>query len=931
MSIGTSSADPVERTFLATDVVGSTALHRRFPGHMLEAMDLHDQILRSAIIRHQGDPFKNTGDGVYALFERPLDAALAIVEANRQLRAAAWGPTGRLSIRSGIHVGLARPRGTDYFGPALPAVTRLSGAAHADQILISSAAAAQLQGLAPEVGLSLNDLGDHHFKGIDPIRVLQLGAAGLPQAFPPIGGKRETASGNLPAFLSAFFGRETELADLVEMTRSSRLLTLIGPGGIGKTRLAIEFARSIEASFPDGAWFVDLSALERGADVWPAIASSLLIEPLPGMLRRTQLLERLHGARAILLMDNCEHVLDPISEAVLELGQSCPTLFIINTSRRTLGVDGEALYEVAALGADGNDAPGQSAAVRLFVARAHLADHRFQPLPEDLATIHAICAKLEFMPLAIEIAAGHLRRLTVAEIAAGVADPLDLGVSRVQRRAGRQQTLRKALEWSYELLGPGSRRVLQHLAVFSGPFHEEQALALFVGDVGDVDDEAAVLKGIDDLVDSSLLRREANASRQYRMLQTVQAFGREKLDLSGRLPMVEHRHGQVYAARCRALGVQVASDKESAAIQAIYDEIANLRSAFERALVRDLALAADIVVPLFLFNYSQRGAETARWPQRILARPGADDLAQAPLLLAAAAEHTFHSEGDASGAACFLERGQRAERAGRESSAGWLEGVAGQIAQWANDSARCLQHLQTATAQARAAGNLACEVTSLCMAAYAMARAGDRGGADAVVREVSRLGQAVSQPTLLGYVHYARGRVLSFRDPLAAIEEYQTSVEWALMGRNLLGAQRVKHFIAELQATAATEPASALAIHLRALNDIPTHGATFYAWSTIRAALLPLAQLGCEDAVVTLVAALRGSPVEPGKRIRPLIEACQARMSGAAVSQAQARGAGLDLPKARAYLAEAAEAAVAAIARTRAAATHLSLHEATTE
>ncbi len=914
------AASSIERTFLVTDVVGSTALHRQFPGDMLGAMDLHDQLLQAAIRRHHGDPFKNTGDGLYAGFDRPLDAVRAIIDATHSLRATAWGPTGRLLIRAGIHTGLARPRGSDWFGPAMPLVTRLGNAAHADQVLVSAATAALLAPELQAAKLALTDLGEHHFKGIDPIRVLQLNMPGLPQAFPPIGGKRETATGNLPATLNAFFGREAEIEALVAMTHESRVLTLIGPGGIGKTRLAVEFARSLESSFPDGAWFVDLSALERGADVWPAIAASLLIEPQPGMQPRVQVLERLQGARAILLLDNCEHVLDPIADAVPDLGQLCPTLFIINTSRRTLGVDGEALFEVSPLcglgrrgtGAESRAAPGESAAVRLFVARARLVNHGFHATDEELSTIDRICAHLEHLPLAIEIAAGHLRRLTVADIAAGVTNPLDLGTSRLQRRAGRQQTLRQTLDWSYELLDPASRRILERLAVFSGPFHEKQALALCMVDgAGDkaagIGSASAVLAGIDELVESSLLSRDPGSPRLFRMLQTVQAFGREKLAQAGQLQTVENRHGQVFAARCRELGARVATDQESKAVQGIFDELANLRAAFERALTRDLPLAADIAAALFLFNYAQRGAETAFWPQRVMAQPGAHTLPQQAMLLAAAAVHAFHADGDSQAAENFVAAGLQAEAAGYASSAGWLEGVAGQIAQWSKDTAKCLKHLRTSAAQARAAGNTACEVTSLCMASYVTARVGDVAGAAALAQEVSQLGQHVTQPTLLGYVHYARGRVLSFDNPQQAIAEYQISVEWALMAGNTLGAQRVKHFIAELQAAAAP-PADALAIHLQALGEIPTHGATFYAWSTLKAALLPLAQLGADEAVVTLAAALRGSPVSPGRKNQQLVETCKARMTAAGFELALANGGSFGLPAARAYLSDMAGA-----------------------
>jgi predicted ATPase/class 3 adenylate cyclase len=893
-----SSAGNRESTILTTDVVGSTALLRRYPNDIMGAMDLHDQILHAAIRRRSGDPFRHTGDGVLAIFERPLDAVLAAIDAQREMRGAAWGPPGRLQMRFGIHTGLTRARGRDFFGPALPTATRLQGAANADQILLSEVTVERLAVDRLQTPFELSDLGEHHFKGIEPIRVYQVCTSDLPSAFPPIGGKRETASGNLPANLSSFLGRERELDDLVKMAHESRLLTLVGPGGIGKTRLAIALARSLESSFAEGAWLVDLSALERGSEVWSAIAEALLIPPLPGVERRVQILERLYDAQAILLMDNCEHVLDPIADAVTELGSSCGRLFLINTSRRTLGVEGEALYQVSSLDSGSLDGPAQSAAVRLFVERGRLADRRFQPTSEDLALIQRICANLEYIPLAIEIAAGHLRRLTLASIENGVTKPLDLHSSHFRRRAGRQQTLRQTLEWSYDLLDPNSRQVLQRLSVFSGPFHEEQALAVCAGDMAD---ESDVLGGIYELVESSLLARDQGGRQLLRMLQTVQAFGREKLDQAGLLQTVETRHAQVYAARCRELGQQIASVKEAKAANAIYDELSNLRAAFERAVTRDLKLAADLAAPLFLFNYSHRGVETGKWYERIMARPGADELEQAPILLAGAAGHVFHHEGDEKKAAAFIERGFRIEAAGSRSSQGWLSGVAGQMAQWSGDTTRCVEHHNTAVEQARRTGNTPCEIMSLCMSAFVKARTGDLDGADELVREVTRLGQTAMQPTLMGYIHYARGGVESFKDRNKAIDEYQTSVEWANMAGNHLGAQRVKHLIADLQ-VAQAEPAEALAIHVRMLVELPNHGATFYNWSTIRSLLLPLALLEADEDVAVLAGALNASPLKLDRSARSAASKARDRLGDSAFELAAARGSRFDLAEARTYI-----------------------------
>src|SRR5258708_5156012 len=261
-----------ERTILTTDIVGSTVLLRRFPNDMMGAMDLHDQILYTSIRRHSGDPFRSTGDGVLAAFDRPADAVMAAIEAQREMRRVAWGPTGRLQVRFGIDTGLTRARGEhDYFGPALPPATRLQSAANADQILLSDVTVQRLASALVQTSSQLSDLGEHHFKGIDPIRVHQVCASDLPSTFPPIGGKRESAGGNLPANLSSFLGRERELDELARLALESRLITFVGPGGIGKTRLAIELARSLESSFSGGAWLVHLSALEPHRQGSPSI------------------------------------------------------------------------------------------------------------------------------------------------------------------------------------------------------------------------------------------------------------------------------------------------------------------------------------------------------------------------------------------------------------------------------------------------------------------------------------------------------------------------------------------------------------------------------------------------------------------------------------------------------------------------------------
>ena len=899
-----------ERTILTTDIVGSTGLLRRFPNDMMGAMDLHDQILHTSIRRYSGDPFRSTGDGVLAAFDRPVDAVMAAIEAQREMRRVPWGPTGRLQVRFGIDTGPTRARGAnDYFGPALPTATRLQSAANADQILLSDVTVQRLASELAQSPFRLSDLGEHHFKGIEPIRVHQVCASDLPSTFPPIGGKRESAGGNLPATLSSFLGRERELDELAELALESRLITLVGPGGIGKTRLAIELARSLEPSFSGGAWLVDLSALERDRDVWPAIAEALLIPPSPGMHPRVQVLERLHEARAILVVDNCEHVLDAIADAVTELGSACGELFLINTSRGTLGVEGEAIYEVPSLNARSQDRSGQSAAVHLFIERGRLAERRFQPSLEDLAAIERICASVDCIPLAIEIAAAQLRQHSLDNIERGVTKPLDLYSGSFRGRTGRHRTLRNTLEWSYDLLDSNSRRVLQRLSALSGSFHEEQALAICAGDMPS---ESDVLRGIDTLIETSLLCRSTGNQPRLRMLQTVQAFGREKLDRAGLLQTVETRHAEVYASRARQLGEQIAGINEGKAANAIYDDMPNLRAAFDRAITRDLQLAADLAVPLFLFNYWHRGAETGNWYEQIMARPGADKLDQAPILLAGAAGHAFHHGGDQASATAFIERGLRAEALGMQSSQGWLSHVWGQMAQWSGDLKGCIEHLAAAVEQARSLKNTPCEVMSLCMIASIKGRTGDIQGAGELARGVTEIGQAILPPTLMGYIHYARGGVA--QDPNVAIDEYQTAAVWAKMAGNHLGALRVKQLIADLQAASAP-PAEALDIHVRSLIELPSHGATLYTWLTIRSIILRLADLDADEEVAVLAGALNASPLKLDRSARNAVEKAKARLGNPAFESATTLGSRFDPAEARRYIIEAWRSVLANRAR----------------
>ncbi|MEL7097527.1 MAG: adenylate/guanylate cyclase domain-containing protein [Pseudomonadota bacterium] len=892
-------------TFVTTDIVGSAELHRRHPVAMVDAMEQHDVLLHGAIRAEGGDPFKHTGDGVIATFDDPLAAVRALVTAQREMRAATWGAPGRPKLRAGVHYGPARARSGDWFGPAMSTVHRLEGAAHADQILISEATVAEI-GPARQSEISFSDLGAHHFKGVERLRVFQVDASGLPTAHPPLGGKRETRNGNLPATTSTFLGRASDLSALQGLVDAARIVTLVGPGGIGKTRLALELGRALEPAMPGGGWFLNLAALEAGSDLWPVVAGVFEIEPMPGADRRQQVIDRLRDQRTLLVVDNCEHLLDAVADLVAELCAACPALQVVATSRQMLDLDGEAQYSVAPMEPGPGAAPEDSVAAELFLERARLVRHGYAPDSAARALIGQICASLDYIPLAIEIAAGQLRRYPLERIAQDAENPLDLSAGS-GRRSGRRgdrrgasseaKTLRRTLEWSVGLIHPQSAEVLDYLSVFSSPFHEEQAMELCARHI---DDEIEVLDAIDELIDASLLSPAVEGERRIRMLRTVQAFGQERLEADGRHAALDADHAEVMIARSKALGKAYNSPDERGAAQAIQDDMPNLRAAFERALTRDLETAARITWPLLLYTYFHRESETASWPTRIMAQPGADALPDAPVMLAGCAAYAFHELGDAAAARGFIERGQALEAAGHNSSQGWLAHIAGQVAFWMRDTDLFRACSEQAVEEAKAANDVACQVVDLAMAAFVEARTRNPDRAAATLAQLETLEPLVGQPSLIGYFNYARGGVASLDDLDTALTELRSAAEWAEMGGNRLGALRTGRIISDIRAIQA-EPREALAIQISALRDLPDSGATIYNWTALSRLLAPLAKLGGDAEIAVLSGALEAAPITLGTSARRYMDVARERLGDDAFETGAARGRSMGQSDARAF------------------------------
>src|SRR5215212_8057889 len=701
-------------TFLFTDIEGSTLLWEKSPRGMQVALTRHDAIMWEAIEGHGGFVFKTVGDAFCAAFPTAVGALQAALAAQRTLLSEEWGEEiDTLRARMALHTGAAHERDGDYFGPPVNRVARLLSAGHGGQILLSSSTQELVRDHLPPK-THLRDLGDRRLKDLSrPERIFQLTAPDLPSEFPPLR-TLETHTNNLPLQTTPLIGREREVKAVCGLLRSPepRLLTLLGPGGTGKTRVGLQVAAELVDDFEDGVFFVPIAAITDPTLVAPTIARVLGLSE-GGAQPPEDLLEGfLRDRQTLLLLDNLEQVLEaaPVVDRLLSTAAS---LKILATSRTPLGLYGEYEFPIPPLSLpDPESLPPlenltEYEAVRLFVERARAVRPDFSLAEDNAPAVVEICERLDGLPLAIELAAARIKLLPPQVLLDRLGNRLKLLTGGARNLPERQRTLRNAIEWSYGLLDEGEKMLFGRLAVFSGGATLEAIEAVCDAER---DLPTDVFEGASSLLDKSLLRQEEEAADEPRlvMLETIHEFADVKLEGSGEAEAVRRAHAEYFLALAEEAEPMLWGAEDAAWLERLEQEHDNMRAALSWAIEHEeatLALRVGAALRWFWYMEGYYG-EGRRWLEAALGKDWGAAAAEARARALEGVGWLAEGQGD-------FDRGQAAAEEGLKVSAeaglgdvvvADLLDVLGDAARHRGDYERAAELLEKSLALHRTAG-----------------------------------------------------------------------------------------------------------------------------------------------------------------------------------------------------------------------------------
>jgi predicted ATPase/class 3 adenylate cyclase len=653
-------------TFLFTDIEGSTGLLQALGDRYGAVLDEHAAILRRAVADHGGVEVSTHGDAFFVVFTSPPAAVRAAVAAQRALTAHDWSPAPPVRVRMGVHTGEGTLGGDDYVGIDVHRAARIADAAHGGQVIVSDATRGLVRHALPD-GASLRNLGVHRLRGLaDPEPLHQLTVEGLRSDFPPPR-TLDARPNNLPPQLTSFVGREEEIAQVERLLGHTRLLTLTGPGGSGKSRLALAVAADLLTQFRDGSCFVDLSPVTDPALVPAAVANALGVPEAAGHPILDGVKEHLRDRELLQVVDNFEQVAEA-GTVIEELLLAAPGLRTMVTSRVVLALRGEQEYAVPPLHVpDPGRLPrdlsalGAVEAVRLFCERALAASPRFTLTEQNAPVVAEIAARLDGLPLAIELAATRTKVLTPEQILSRLKRRLSILTSGSPTLPERQRTLRATIAWSYDLLDPVEQRLFGRLSVFTGGWAFEAAEAVCDPEGLGLD----ALDGLTSLVDKSLIRRSEPPGRpsRFSMLETIREFAQEQLEASGDLEPVRERHAEHYLRLAEEAEPHLTATDQGEWLDRCDTEHANIRAALRWAIDRGQAGRAQAAAGTLWRFWQQRGhlAEGRRWLEEVLAMPsGQARTAERAKALAAAGGIAWWSDPGASRA--FYEEALAIER-----------------------------------------------------------------------------------------------------------------------------------------------------------------------------------------------------------------------------------------------------------------------------